>query len=585
MNKILELPALPALTDKSRHRTTLTSVIWVLLIGAIIVTALLTQRSLSRLADSREVISQSLLINKALNGMMSQMLDAETGQRGFLLSGRAPYLQPYYTALAQVRQSRAMLGGALSQDPSAIAPLEVLDKAIAAKLQDLDHAVSLKSEGRSDEAVLLILTDSGNQTMNAVRTAVRSLESDQIRHTNQLQAGIEKEIGNYYFALGVSILVNAFLLAGLAQRFRNASIQRDSAQQVVDERNVELSRLLAAAASRNAHVQGLSELSRFLQSCADIGEAAGLLKQHLPPLLRAANGSLYLAADGQDTLRQAFTWGDKSFVEFFEPNECWAARLRQPFQQPFATGTASCAHLQSAYAGANNNNNIQCLPLMAYGELLGIVVLEGDLVSDPQESLEVEGSRRFALEQVGLSIGNLKLRESLRQASIRDVLTGLYNRRFFDESSQREVLRAQRQQSKGDYAGLALMMIDIDHFKKFNDQHGHEVGDVVLREVAQVLQSQTRGSDVAARFGGEEFTIVLADITDQLALERAEFVRKAVEALVLRPSGKDVGSITISIGISQFPKHGTSVEALLLAADKALYEAKNSGRNRVVVAT
>jgi diguanylate cyclase (GGDEF)-like protein len=212
-------------------------------------------------------------------------------------------------------------------------------------------------------------------------------------------------------------------------------------------------------------------------------------------------------------------------------------------------------------------------------------VLEGDLVSDPQESLEVEGSRRFALEQVGLSIGNLKLRESLRQASIRDVLTGLYNRRFFDESSQREVLRAQRQQSKGDYAGLALMMIDIDHFKKFNDQHGHEVGDVVLREVAQVLQSQTRGSDVAARFGGEEFTIVLADITDQLALERAEFVRKAVEALVLRPSGKDVGSITISIGISQFPKHGTSVEALLLAADKALYEAKNSGRNRVVVAT
>jgi diguanylate cyclase (GGDEF)-like protein len=562
----------------------LTSVIWILLIAAIFASAVLTQRSLSRLADSREVITQSLLINKALNSMMSQMLDAETGQRGFLLSGRAPYLQPYYTALAQVRQSRATLGSALSQDSTALGPLDVLDKAIAAKLQDLDHAVSLKSEGRSDEAVLLILTDSGNQTMNAVRTAVRSLEADQVRRTNQLQAEIEKEIGNYFLALGVSVFVNVFLLVGLVQRFRNASTQRDTAQQVVDERNVELSRLLAAAATRNAQVQGLSELSRFLQSCADIKEAAGLLKQHLPPLMRAASGSLYLAADGQDTLRQAFIWGDKSFVEFFEPNECWAARLRQPFRQPFETGTASCAHLQSSYASVNNNN-IQCLPLMAYGELLGIVVLEGDVVNDPQESLEIEGSRRFALEQVGLSIGNLKLRESLRQASIRDVLTGLYNRRFFDESSQREVLRAQRQQSKGDYDGLALMMIDIDNFKRFNDQHGHEIGDVVLREVAQVLQSQTRGSDVAARFGGEEFTIVLADITDQLALERAERVRKAVEDLVLRPSGKDVGSITISIGLAQFPKHGTSVEALLLAADKALYEAKNSGRNRVVVAT
>jgi diguanylate cyclase (GGDEF)-like protein len=147
------------------------------------------------------------------------------------------------------------------------------------------------------------------------------------------------------------------------------------------------------------------------------------------------------------------------------------------------------------------------------------------------------------------------------------------------------VLRALRQQAKGDYAGLALMMIDIDHFKRFNDLHGHEVGDQVLREVAQVLQKQTRGSDVAARFGGEEFTIVLADITDQRALERAQRVRQQVEQLVLRPSGKDVGVVTISIGLAQFPAHGSTVEALLLAADKALYEAKNSGRNRVVVAT
>jgi len=283
-------------------------------------------------------------------------------------------------------------------------------------------------------------------------------------------------------------------------------------------------------------------------------------------------------------LRQAFTWGDKTFVESFEISECWAARLRQPFRQPFETGTASCAHLQSEYASSHNNNNIQCLPLLAYGELLGIVVLEADMVSAPQESLEIEGSRRFALEQVGLSIGNLKLRESLRQASIRDILTGLYNRRFFDESSQREVVRALRQQTKGDYAGLALMMIDIDHFKRFNDQHGHEVGDQVLCEVAQVLQSQTRGSDVAARFGGEEFTIVLADITAPRALERAERVRQAVEQLVLRPSGNDLGTITISIGMSQFPKNGTTVESLLQAADKAPYEAKDSGRNRVVVA-
>lgn len=583
--KTVELPMAQVSPDQNRRYKRLTSAIWVSLIAAILATAFLTQRSLSRLADSRDVITHSLVVNKALNDVMSLMLDAETGQRGFLLSGRAPYLQPYYTALDQMRQARATLRSALVQDPSALAPLDVLDKAIAAKLQDLDRAVSLKSEGRSSEAVESILTDSSNQTMNAVRTALRGLGADQARRTNRIQAEIEQEIRIYYLVLGVSILVNLLLLAGLVQRFRNAALQRDVAQQEADTRNVELSRLLAAAATRNAQVQGLSELSRFLQSCADLNEAAGLLKQHLPPLMRGASGALYLASTEQDPLRQSFTWGDKKFVDGFESNECWAARLRQPFRQPFETGTASCAHLQSEYASAHNNNNIQCLPLMAYGELLGIVVLEADAASDAQESLEMEGSRRFALEQVGLSIGNLKLREYLRQASIRDVLTGLYNRRFFDESSQRELVRALRQQANGDYAGLAVMMIDIDHFKRFNDQHGHEVGDQVLREVAQVLQRQTRGSDVAARYGGEEFTIVLADITEQLALERAQRVRQEVEQLVLRPSGKDVGTITISIGLSQFPTHGSTADTLLLAADKALYEAKSAGRNRVVVAS
>ncbi|MBU3900503.1 MAG: diguanylate cyclase [Gammaproteobacteria bacterium] len=571
--------------DQHPHYRHLTSAIWVLLIAAIFATVVLTQRSLSRLADSREVISHSLRVSKALSDMTSQIQDAETGQRGFLLSGRAPYLQPYYTALAQLRLSRAALGIALSEDPSALAPLDVLDKAIAAKLQDLDRAVSLKSEGRSGEAVESILTDSDNQTMIAVRVALRALGTDHVRRTNQVQTDIEQEVKNYYLILGVSILVNLILLAGLLQRFRQASLQSETAQHAVDERNVELSRLLTMAASRNAQVQGLSELSRFLQSCADLGEAAGLLKQHLPPLMRAASGALYLADAEPGPLHQAFTWGDKSYVDSFEAGECWAARLRQPFHQPFETGTASCAHLQSAYASEHNSNNIQCLPLMAYAELLGIVVLEADLVSDPQESLEIEGSRRFALEQVGLSIGNLKLRESLRQAAIRDVLTGLYNRRFFDESSQRELLRAVRQQAKGDYAGLALMMIDIDHFKRFNDEHGHEVGDQVLREVAQVLHRQTRGSDVAARFGGEEFTIVLADITEQLALERAQRVRQEVQELVLHAGAKDLGCVTISIGLAQFPAQGVTVDALLLAADKALYEAKAAGRNRVVVAS
>lgn len=570
--------------NKSKRFRNLTSVVGAVLMAAIFATAILTERSLSRLADSREVVTHALFVDKAIRDMMSQMLDAETGQRGYLLSGRAPYLQPYYTALAQMRQSRTALGSALSHEPSALEQLNVLDKAIAAKLQDLEHTVSLKSEGRSDEGVELILTDTANQTMNAVREALRGLETSQILRTNQQMAEDAREIRNNYLILAISVLVNLLLLAGLVQRFRNAVTQGDADQHVMDERNVELSRLLAAAATRNEQVQCLSGLNRFLQSCEDMDEAVGLLKQHLPSLMRSANGSLYLMVAEQNHFSQSFTWGSKTYVASFAPGACWAARLGQPFRQPFQTGSSSCAHLRSGQPDAAYNN-VQCLPLMAHAEWLGMVVLETELVSEQPENLEIEGSRRFAIEQVGLSIGNLKLRESLRQAAIRDVLTGLYNRRFFDESSQREVIRALRLQGQDNYAGLALMMIDIDHFKRFNDQYGHEVGDQVLREVAQVLQNQTRGSDVAARYGGEEFTIVLADITKELALGRAQRVREAVEKLVLRPSGKDVGSITISIGLAQFPANGSTVEDLLSAADKALYEAKSAGRNRVVVAT
>jgi diguanylate cyclase (GGDEF)-like protein len=216
---------------------------------------------------------------------------------------------------------------------------------------------------------------------------------------------------------------------------------------------------------------------------------------------------------------------------------------------------------------------------------MGLLVLDSGMAGDVRANAENENYRRITLEQVGLSIGNLKLRESLRQQSIRDMPTGLYNRRFLEESAQREVLRASRRNAKDINDGLALLMIDIDHFKQFNDQHGHDVGDQVLHEVAQVLQRQTRGSDVAARYGGEEFTIVLTDMPVSLAFERAEQVRAGVEALSLHAAGKALGTVTISIGLAQFPTHGRSVAELLIAADKALYEAKRTGRNRVVIAT
>jgi len=148
----------------------------------------------------------------------------------------------------------------------------------------------------------------------------------------------------------------------------------------------------------------------------------------------------------------------------------------------------------------------------------------------------------------------------------------------------RELLRASRLQSRGDPIGMALLMIDVDHFKRFNDEHGHDVGDRVLREVGQVLQRQTRGSDVAARYGGEEFTVLMTDLPVELGFERAEQIRADIEQIAISALGRSLGKITISVGLAQYPRHGSTLEELFHAADKALYDAKGAGRNRVAIA-
>jgi diguanylate cyclase (GGDEF)-like protein len=215
---------------------------------------------------------------------------------------------------------------------------------------------------------------------------------------------------------------------------------------------------------------------------------------------------------------------------------------------------------------------------------MGLMVLGAGVAVDQAAPSNQEDHRLLTLEQVALSIGNLRLRESLRQQSIRDELTGLYNRRFLEESAQREVQRAARLQAQGGHGGMALLMIDVDHFKRFNDLHGHEMGDRVLREVAQVLKRVSRDSDVAARYGGEEFTVMMTDMTTELSVERAEQLRQEIEALTIEASGMALEGVTISIGVAQFPTHGRTAEALFRAADKALYEAKRAGRNRIALA-
>jgi diguanylate cyclase (GGDEF)-like protein len=233
----------------------------------------------------------------------------------------------------------------------------------------------------------------------------------------------------------------------------------------------------------------------------------------------------------------------------------------------------NCRHVSSEAPGS-----YLCVPMMAQGEIMGIFHLRKDTPEDQEQMKAIGQFAATVAETMALALANLKLRETLRNQAIRDCLTGLYNRRYLEETLERELSRAKRKDKP-----LGIIMLDLDRFKQLNDTYGHEAGDHVLRTLGDLLQSHVRASDIACRYGGEEFVLILPEADAAVTFNRAEELRLAVEALPVFYRGQQLG-VTISLGVAVRPQHGDSGETLLRAADQALYAAKEQGRNRVVAA-
>jgi diguanylate cyclase (GGDEF)-like protein len=223
-----------------------------------------------------------------------------------------------------------------------------------------------------------------------------------------------------------------------------------------------------------------------------------------------------------------------------------------------------------------------CMPLLVQGETLGILhVLDGGDKGDSTGEARMAEKCKLAkmlADNIGLGLTNLKLRESMRNLSIRDPLTGLFNRRYMEEALAQEQSRTERNDAK-----MAVIMIDIDHFKTFNDNFGHDGGDAILRALGAFLKKHVRGSDIACRYGGEEFMLILSPSTAEGARQRADKIREDAMLLSVRHANRELDAITLSLGTAIFPDHASDLAAIIKAADVALYQAKSGGRNRVAM--
>ncbi len=352
-------------------------------------------------------------------------------------------------------------------------------------------------------------------------------------------------------------------------RLQSEMRERALAQQ---ELNQQTERMMRELTKRSNRATNLAKMAELLQSCSDAKDAFSVVAGMAPKVFTELRGAVLLFDSSHQKLEVAAAWSNCDLpAGGFGPQDCWALRTGHMHIVVAGDHTAECGHATSG------QYSYICLPLLAHGEATGVLFFQ--MIAEGELQQPVLALANMFAEQVSLSLANIRLREALRSQSIRDPLTSLYNRRYLEEMMDRETRRAIRADS-----GLGVLMLDLDHFKGFNDTYGHDAGDAVLRETASFLSKSVRAEDIVCRFGGEEFMILLPGADLAATEARAERIRSRLRDLTVVHEGQSLGTITASIGVAEVPQHGTSPQALIAAADAALYRAKKEGRDRVVTA-
>jgi diguanylate cyclase (GGDEF)-like protein len=338
------------------------------------------------------------------------------------------------------------------------------------------------------------------------------------------------------------------------------------------ERRIKLqSSLYEEAESSKVQIEELFAMTDMLQAAENHEDAGAVLLATAKRLLPGFSGALYVFNNSRERLDLAKAWNASEAFrpgESLPPSQCWALKRGKPHINDPASGTLCCMH------DIGTASTVE-VPMMARGQVHGLLILAIESEDAFQKLLAVRRVGRALADSMSLALSNVSLREKLRTQSLRDPLTGLYNRRYMEDALARYISLAERSGS-----ATSVVMIDLDNFKRLNDEHGHPKGDAVLRDVSAQLTAALRPSDVIARYGGEELIVILPNCGLEDAALKAEMLRMRIESL----SDAHGMAVTASFGVASVPETSTGTADVIPLADAALYAAKKAGKNMIACA-
>lgn len=541
-------------------------IVWFLLACAILCgLSFATYRSIQSLLRQNGWVEHTYQVLALLDETTIHMKDVQSAARSYVLINAPRFRDAARESQKDVFRTLDDLAAQVADNPMQVARLPVLREAASEVIAYAQETLAIYEKEGQEAAVRHIATGIGQQRMDLAQQRLATFRATELELLGARKRHVEEAVGITLIAGAAGLLICMLIMAMVFWL-----INRETKRRATTEAS--LRDAVAHTEIINEERRQVAQMGDFLQSCRTNDEVYQLVQQNIPHMFPGTHGALGITSNSRNLIDVATTWGEEhSTLTQFPPEDCWAMRRGKIHAITAGAPEPDCSHLTARMP------ELVCMPLMAHGETLGvfyIATITRGYFSERRLLL-----LRTVCEQISLALANMKLQETLRLQTLRDPLTQLYNRRYMESSLERELLRARRNKQ-----ALAVLMLDIDHFKRFNDTFGHDAGDALLKEFGKLLQRNVRGEDIACRYGGEEFIIILPTASLEIAQKRAEKILTDTRALEVTHHHQPLGTVTASIGLAVFPGHGEEVEPLVKAADKALYTAKHQGRDRFITA-